>query len=63
MGNPAYDARREAERAEAERDRAAAEAGRVSFESITAFFAGKAHLSVEPGNVGHIVRFVRDPQT
>ena len=59
MGNPAYDARREAERVEAEKDKAAAEAAKAAFEGITAFFTGKAWLFVEPCNNGTIVRFER----
>lgn len=46
MGNPAYDARREAERAEAEKNKAADEAARVAFEGITAFFSGRAYISL-----------------
>jgi hypothetical protein len=48
MGNPAYDARREAERVEAEKEKAAAEAAKAAFEGITDFFTGKARLIVEP---------------
>jgi hypothetical protein len=60
MGNPAYDARREAERVEAEKDKAAAETAKVAFDGITAFFNGKAWLFVQPCNDGTMVRFQRD---
>lgn len=60
MGHPAYEARREAERAEAEKDKAAAEAAKASFDGITAFFTGKAWLSIEPcGDGTTMVRFQR----
>src|SRR4051794_6968265 len=60
MGNPAYDARREAERAKAETDKAAQEAAKVAFEGITAFFNGKAWLYMSPCNDGTMIRFERE---
>lgn len=60
MGNPAYDARREAERVEAEKDKAAAEAAKAAFDGITAFFNGKAWLFVSPCNDGTMIRFERE---
>jgi hypothetical protein len=49
MGNPAYDARRDAERAEAEKDKAVAEAMQAAFEALTDFMRGKAQIFVSSG--------------
>lgn len=60
MGNPAYDARREAERLEHEKDRAAAEAAKQAFEGITAFFNGRASITLGKTLQGDtIIRFNR----
>jgi hypothetical protein len=66
MGNPAYDARREAECAEAEARKSAALASNTALEAITDFFNGSATLDIRPpmANVGGMgawsIRFVRD---
>ena len=68
MGNPAYDARREAERAEAEKEKAVAEAAQAAFEAVTNFMRGKATLSIMPnyagsavaGSGGWNIRLIRD---
>lgn len=52
MGNAAYDARREAERMEAERDKAAAEAGKTLFVLLTELMTGKAHVQISKGLMG-----------
>lgn len=60
MGNPAYDARREAERAEAEKDRAAAEAAKQAFDAVIAFLNGRASITVgQDLHGGTIIRFSR----
>lgn len=66
MGNPSYDARRDAERAEADQRKSQAEAGAAAFDALTDFMRGKAQLSVWPmiGQVGSAngwnIRLVRD---
>jgi hypothetical protein len=68
MGNPAYDARRLAEQAEAERDKAFADATKLALEGIMNFFNGRATLAITPmvvpGTtglpVGYGIRFIRD---
>jgi len=60
MGNPAYDARRAVEKSEADRDKAFADASKTALEGVVDFFNGKAFLEITPGNIGNIVRFVRD---
>ncbi len=66
MGNPAYDARREAERAEAEKDLAANETARAAFEAVTAFMSGRARLEIASrafvDGGGWNIRFVRDQE-
>lgn len=63
MGNPAYDARREAERARYEKDKASEDAARETFEAVTALMTGKASLQIWPtacaGGPGWSVRIVR----
>ena len=49
MGNPAYDARRQAEEAEANQRKAQAEAGQAAFDALTDFMRGKAQLFITPG--------------
>lgn len=46
MGNPAYDARREAERADAERDKAASEAATAALKVFTDLMSGRAYISI-----------------
>lgn len=63
MGHPAYEARREAEKAIAEREKAAAEASRETWESLTALMTGRACLQISPalaaGGPGWSIRIVR----
>ena len=66
MGNPAYDARREAERMEAEKEKASAEAARAAFDALTAFMQGRASISLRPvlsmsgGTPAWDIRLIRD---
>ncbi len=64
MGNPAYDARRAAERADAEKDRAASEAAQAALEAFTAFMSGRASLQISPNALGGFggwsIRLYRD---
>jgi len=48
MSDPTYQARRAAEKAEADKRRAADEAAAASFDALTAFMAGRAALQVMP---------------
>lgn len=62
MGNPAYDARREAERAEAEKRQAEAEASTAALHALRDFMTGRAHLDISPmlPGIGQKIRVVRD---
>jgi hypothetical protein len=62
MGNPAYDARREAEQAEAEQRTAAALAGKAALEAVVDFLNGRASVSISPSglNGSTSIRFYRD---
>lgn len=63
MGNPAYDARREAERARYEKEKASEDAAREAFEAVTALMTGRASLQIAPalcaGGPGWSIRIVR----
>ncbi len=54
MGDPAYDARRAAERKQAEADLEAADAGLAAYQAITDLMTGKASIRVTqlPGGGG-----------
>lgn len=62
MGNPAYDALREAERIEAERDAAMAEAGKNLFAALADIAAGRAAITwtYNDARDGYSLRIVRD---
>lgn len=52
MGNPAYDARREAEQAEAEKNKAAEEAGKAALDTFIALMTGHAYVQISKGLMG-----------
>jgi len=62
MGHPAYEARREAERLEAEQELAPAKAGKAAFEALTDWLQGRAAVQIiQPIDAqGWYVRLVRD---
>lgn len=64
MGHPAYEARREAERVEAEKKLSEAESAKATFDALTAFMTGRASIHVSPNvpGVGFNIRLTRDPR-
>lgn len=60
MGHPAYEARRSAEKAEAEERELQARAGQLMFDCIVDFLSGRSRLIVEPTGDGfQSIRFQR----
>ena len=64
MGHPAYEARREAERAEAEEREAAAKAAKMMMETFADLMTGKASIQVSsnfdgPSHNGWNIRIVK----